>query len=489
MTNHLRQQLFKPLKELTLFSYHAHGSTITKDGSGLPFCCWPDGTPNNVANLYMLALRDRPGRGGKGLSRHGGKGGSIGEYASKISPLVRYCFRYRTDFIGLSDQQFSDFIDELRKERSVNDPTVNRRTETTLLAIGRICLDFLQFVGRLYGDDAFVSENGTIRAVMKTFTITTRSGRTIKRSYLHHHSLHVSGTRYNTRDPIPSEHIKLLRDSANKIHPSRHLQLRRNLVISLLEHTGARRSEIIEITVSDIRNAMNMSFPLLRLRTLKRGTYSERFIPISRVVLSEAKKYIQFARRISLRNFKDTDHDRLFVQEKTGKPLGACSITNEMIQLRSHAGIEEKVCAHMFRHAFITNLFVLLIKRHKFKQKDDFRSALLNSKKFLYDVMLWTGHKDPLSVERYIHLAFAKLDGYEDIVSSAHIIRTNRIYDQAEELLLNALKNGMPVDEYVRELEKLKQLRQEDLKKETKEEEEEENTESVKSWEHWHNHL
>jgi len=262
-------------------------------------------------------------------------------------------------------------------------------------------------------------------------------------------------------------------------------------VISLLEHTGARRSEIIEITVSDIRNAMNMSFPLLRLRTLKRGTYSERFIPISRVVLSEAKKYIQFARRISLRNFKDTEHDRLFVQEKTGKPLGACSITNEMIQLRSHAGIEEKVCAHMFRHAFITNLFVLLIKRHKFKQKDDFRSALLNSKKFLYDVMLWTGHKDPLSVERYIHLAFAKLDGYEDIVSSAHIIRTNRIYDQAEELLLNALKNGMPVDEYVRELEKLKQLRQEDLKKETKEEEEEEeeNAESDKSWEHWHNHL
>lgn len=78
MTNHPRQKLFKPLKELTLFSYHAHGSTITKDGSGLPFCCWPDGSPNNVVNLYMLALCDRPGRGGKGLSRHGGKGGSIG---------------------------------------------------------------------------------------------------------------------------------------------------------------------------------------------------------------------------------------------------------------------------------------------------------------------------------------------------------------------------------------------------------------------------
>ncbi|HIE1841457.1 TPA: tyrosine-type recombinase/integrase [Pseudomonas aeruginosa] len=485
MTNLVRQQLFKPLKELTLFSYHAHGDTVTKDGSGLPFCCWPDGTPNNVANLYMLALRDRPGRSGKGLSRHGGKGGSIGEYASKISPLVRYCYTYRTDFIELSDQQFSDFISNLRKEKSANDPTINKRTETTLLTIGRVCLDFLQFVGRLHGDDTFVSENGTIRAVMKSITITTRSGRTIKRSYLHHHSLHISGTRYHTRDPIPSEHVMLLRDAVNRIHPSRNLQLRRNLMISLLEHTGARRSEIIEITVSDIRNAMNMAIPMLRLRTLKRGSYSERYIPISRVVLTEALKYIKVARKKSLRNFSNKDHDKLFVQEKTGKPLGAGSITNEIIELRRYAGIEEKACAHMFRHAFITNLFVLLIKRHRFKQKDDFRSALLNSRKFLYEVMTWTGHRDPTSVEKYIHLAFSKLDGYEEIVSSAHIIRTTRAYDQAEEILLNSLKNGMPVEEYAHELENLKKLKKEDFKNETGED----GSELKASREHWSNHL
>lgn len=213
-----------------------------------------------------------------------------------------------------------------------------------------------------------------------------------------------------------------------------------------------------------------MSIPMLRLRTLKRGIYSERSIPISRVVLSEAQKYIKFARKKSIRNFDGKDHDKLFVQEKTGKPLGAGSITNEIIKLRQHAGIEEQVCAHMFRHAFITNLFVLLIKRHKFKHKDELRNALINSKKFLYEVMMWTGQKNLLSVERYIHLAFARLDGYEEIVSSAHIIRTNRIYDQAEELLLNALKNGMPIDEYVFELEKLKQLRKEDLKNEPEDE-------------------
>lgn len=463
MNNYIRRQLFKPLKELVLFNYFAHGTTTSKDGAGLPFINWPDGSPCNVANLYMLALRDRPGRGGQGLSRHGSKGGSIGEYAAKISPLIRYCYKHRKDFVALSDQQFSEFIGELREERTITDATVRRRSETSLLAIGRICLDFLQFVGRLYGDNKFVSENGTIRAVTKSATIVTRSGRTVKRSYLHHHSLHISGTRYHVRDPISFENIKRLRDAVNSIQSSRHLQLRRHLMLSLLEHTGARRGEIIEINVSDIRNAKRLSIPMLRLRTLKRGNYSERFIPISKVILNEAQKYIDFARRKSLRNFKEKDHDYLFVQEKTGKPLGAGSITNEMISLRRAAGIEEQACAHMFRHAFITNLFILLIKRHNFNNKDNFRNTLINSKKFLLDVMMWTGHKDPLSVEHYIHLAFARVDGYEETVSSTHIIRINRIYDQAEEVLLDTLKKGMSVDQYTQELEQLKRLRQDDL--------------------------
>lgn len=466
MTQYVRRQLYRQLSSLTIFSYFSHGELVTKDASGLTFINWPDGNPCNVANLYMLALRDRSGRGGQGLSRHGSKGGSIGEYASKISPLIRYCYKYRTEFIALTDQQFSDFISELREEPVATDPSIKKRTETTLRTIGRICLDFLQFVGQLYGDKSFVSESGTIRAVEKHITVFTRTGRAVKRSYLHHHSLHISGTRYKTRDPIPSYHVRLLRDAVNNIKSSRHILLRRNLMISLLEHTGARRGEIIEITVSDIRNARNMSTPMLRLQTLKRGDLSERYIPISRAVLNEAQKYIDFARNKSLRNFKGKDHDKLFVQEVTGKPLGAESITNEILKLRREAAIEEQVCAHMFRHSFITNLFVLLINRHKFTHQDDFRSALLNSKKILLDVMMWTGHKDPLSVEQYIHLAFARLDGYEDIISSTHIIRINRIYDQAEEALLNELKNGMPVANYTKDLEELKRFRKEDLQNE-----------------------
>ncbi len=118
----------------------------------------------------------------------------------------------------------------------------------------------------------------------------------------------------------------------------------------------------------------------------------------------------------------------------------------------------------MFRHAFITNLFVLLIKRHEFENQEDFRRALLNSRQFIVEVMLWTGHRDAASVERYIHLAFGKLAGYEATVSSVHMIRAIRISDQAEALLLRRLQAGMPMAQYVLELEQLKKLRDEDLK-------------------------
>ncbi|MBK4998993.1 site-specific integrase [Pseudomonas sp. S31] len=237
------------------------------------------------------------------------------------------------------------------------------------------------------------------------------------------------------------------------------------MMLSLYEHTGARRGEIANIRVNDIQNALSMKKPMLRLITLKVGGPSERLIPISRAVLTEAKKYIEMARKKTMRGYKGgKDHGFLMVQEVTGKPLAKYTLTSEISALREHAGIEHQACGHMFRHAFITNLFVLLIKRHKFKHKDEFRNALINSAKFITDVMMWTGQQSPSSVERYINLAFARLDGYEETVASVHIIRTNRIYDRAEEELLEELQKGLPVPEYTLRLNELKRQRDEDLK-------------------------
>ncbi|MGO3984226.1 tyrosine-type recombinase/integrase [Pseudomonas sp. SAS7] len=474
MKNANTRQLYSPLPGLKLFGVGLLGRVETKDAAGLPFMTWPNGAPCSVANIYMLSLRDRPGRGrSRGLSRNVTHGGTIGSYAAKISPLIRFCFAHKLDFIELNDQLFTAMIQELRTESSATNPAVRARTETSLLGIGRACIDFLQFVGRLYGEPEFVSAEGSIRVQEKEFLVANRSGKSIKRFYLHHHSLTMAGLRHHTRDPITAHDVKLLRAAVNSVGSSRHLQLRRNLMLSLYEHTGARRGEIGDIRVEDIKNALAMQKPLLRLDTLKLGDPEDRQIPISRAVLTEASKYIKMARAKTMRRYKGgPDHGMLFVQETTGKPLSHASLTSEIRVLRLEAGIDHQTCGHMFRHAFITNLFVLLIKRHKFKNQDEFRNALLSSGKFIAEVMMWTGHKEPSSVEGYIHLAFARLDGYEETVASVHMIRVNRIYDRAEEELLDELQKGLPTSEYAMRLQELKRQRQEDLKAQSDEREE-----------------
>ena len=464
-----KRKLYKSLDSLVLYGHFAIDKLVTKDGSGLPFINWPDGRACCIANLYMLALRDRPGRNGtQGLSRRGEGGGTIGEYASKISPLIRYAHKTNTDFSYFNDGHFSEFIREMRAEGSSENPNVRARSEATLLEIGRVCIDFLQFVGRLHGDPQFVAPGGTIRVEEKQQITTGRNGQAVKNIYLHHHSLPVTGRRKHSRNPITEEDIQKLRNSVNSISSSRNVQLRRNLMLSLYEHTGARRGEIGELRVEDVKNALRLKKPMLRMITLKNGMQEERYIPISRAVLTEANKYIQMARAKSMRKYGRKDHGFLFVQELTGIPLRSETFSKEIGLLRKHADIEHQVCGHMFRHAFITNLFVLLIKRHRFKNQDDFRNAFLNTAHFMADVMMWTGHRSAASVERYINLAFARLDGYEETSSTVHIIRVNRTYDRAEEALLKQLQDGLDAAEYVMRLQELKRQRKADLLDEAK---------------------
>lgn len=459
------KQLIKLVHDLQLFSHLAMDRLTTKDGSNMPFLVWPNGFPCILANLYMLSLRNRPGRSGRqGLSRRGSKGGSLGAYAFKISQLIRYCYRLKIELIELTDHTFTEFIGEIRRETSTSNPAAKKKNENTILSIGQACLDFLGFVGRFYDNERFVSTDGTIRITERIITILTTSGRMIKRSYLHHHSFSEGG-RPSTRDPISEHSIDGLRCAIDKIKSSRHLQQRRHILISLLEHTGARRSEIANITLNDIRRAFAMKEPMLRLETWKQCEHSERTIPVTRMLLGEINKYIDFHRKKVLRMNKITnDHGFLFVSDTTGKPIKAESFTNEIGLLRKHAGITEQACAHMFRHAFITNLFILLIKRHKFQNPDAFNQALLTSKKFIAEVMQWTGHKDPTSVERYIHLAFAKISGYAETITSVHLLRTVKHYDQQHALLARQLQEGkFQVPEYLLELDKLQRVRDEDL--------------------------
>jgi len=455
-------QLFHPVRDLTLFSHYALGKIATKDGSNMPHIVWPNGTPCMLANLYMLHLRERRGRGRRqGLSRRGSKGGTMGEYAAKLSQLVRFCYTNNWDFIHLTDDKFTIFINLLRSERASHNPEARKKTETTITAVGRVCLDFLEYVGALYEDPNFVSEQGTIRATRKEMRISGRgSDKEIKRSYWHHHSF-SGGERIKKRNPIPVENVEKLREAVDTVSGSRFLQSRRHCVLSILEQVGPRRGEIVELRVSEIMKASGMEHPMLKILNLKQGEDSYRSVPVTHMLLAQLKKHIRLYRNkiIKSKLGKANDHDYFLVSETTGKPIAADLITNEIFKLRTIANIEEQACAHMFRHSFVTNLFVLLIERHEFENTDDFRKALLSSEKFKVEVMQWTGHKSAASLDHYIDFAFAKVANYARTVSSVHLVRAQEIFDRLLIQLTKHLEAGMPIEQYKVELNKLIELR------------------------------
>ena len=114
----------------------------------------------------------------------------------------------------------------------------------------------------------------------------------------------------------------------------------------------------------------------------------------------------------------------------------------------------------MFRHAFITNLFTLLIERHKFESKDDFEAALISDREFLRKVREWTGHKSIESLRDYLTKVFEGNDGIGDATESVHKTTTLALYQKKYDALYKEFKlKKVTQEEFVRKSDELMELR------------------------------
>lgn len=181
-------------------------------------------------------------------------------------------------------------------------------------------------------------------------------------------------------------------------------------MLLLLEITGGRRSEVSSLSVAAIYNAMRMTDPLLELKSVKQGGNKTaiRFIPITRVDLKFIIEFIEKNRSIiagkKLTNHKD--HGLLFISERTGRNLAPNTITQELRSLRVAAGINDRAHPHMFRHRFITKMFVSFITNHEIKDQEEFRSRILNMDHYKRKILEFTGQKRVESLDHYIDSAF-----------------------------------------------------------------------------------
>ncbi|CAJ3382069.1 site-specific integrase [Burkholderia glumae] len=406
-----------------VFRMVSGGRTITHDVAGIPLPLWPDGGWCIELAGYMhklaiqrLSLADR--------------GGTPGTYASQLSHLVRYCYSNKVNFHEITNEQFEDFIDSLsRPKRANGEPSRNTRT---ICGIGRRSLEFLDYVGGRRHILNFIGPDGSnIVAERKTIEHSGAEGGAKITRYYWHHCCFPTPSRVTRRYPVPEEYINRLQKAIFEAKSSSFLRSRRRTLLRVLEATGARRIEVVNLTVADIWAAKAMEKPYLNLLTFKRkGEPEERMLPISHSDLDYIIEHIEVYRApLVADKMGDVDHGILFVSERTGASLTPNTVTLEVHLLRKAAGIEGKAHPHLFRHRYITMAIFRLIRAYKINDRDHFAEMLLKVNTFVQEVMERTGHKSMTALSRYVDWAFAlssKLEADFNQVELSELARTGR---------------------------------------------------------------
>lgn len=372
----------------------------------------------------------------------------------------------------MTDNQFCLFIKMLQGERKQLPSNVLVRDSNTVIAIGRNCLDFLESIGQLYQIHDFVGSNGQIRGEKNHVDIKKGGFKKGEIKVIHNcwdHRIFPHPSPKNKRHPISSENINKIRKSIFLASSSIFLRKRRYVMLKLLEISGGRRSEVAALTCKSVVNASKMSDPMLELLTAKKRGLNEahRFIPIASHDVAFLIEFIETNRRKIIRKTcgQESDDGYVFISETTGKKIRPNTITQELAILAKAADINEKACPHMFRHRFITKLFVALIEQHEFENIDSFRRALLDSESLKRKVQQWTGHRDLKSLDTYIDLAYEELTNFN---KSYNVVSTKRALSSFQSTLMQLdeeLKNGESPKTISQRLNKLIEAFEKDLDK------------------------
>ena len=397
-------QLFRLTSKGFSLPYASDATTrkpLCLNAEGIPSVFWPNGRWCAAVNIFVLELFDR------GLSRRS-KGGSLTTYVSNIGHLVRFCFERGIDFHELTDGQFSTFIQSLRAPSA---PGMQcSRSDNHVLTIASICLEFLEFTSLDRDDGNLLGRQGRIKAYR--ISSGTRNG--YKHSSKWRHSSLPSPDPQRRRHPITSEAIKALRDAVLPLSTSLEQRRRRYVMLRALEMTGGRRVELATLSVADVAQAILGSPHMLRLMTAKRrgGKQAHRELPVAKADLLELWNFIQTSRRAVIRRTisLENDHGLVFVNERSGLPLQPNTFTQEIHALARHASLASSASPQLFRHRFITKMFVALIEQHDFESPSDLRRAIICVKEIQQQLQQWTGHLSTASLDWYIDLAFFEVE-------------------------------------------------------------------------------
>jgi len=155
------------------------------------------------------------------------------------------------------------------------------------------------------------------------------------------------------------------------------LGIRDRAILSIYYGCGLRRSEGINLDVSDILLKEK------RVYVRKGKNYKERYVPMTEAVKEDLENYIYVARE-KIRSFKNTKPEALFLSMQV-KRLCGNALIKRVQKLAESAGIQKEIGLHTLRHSIATHL--------------------LQSGMTLEEVKQFLGHSSLESTQIYTHLA------------------------------------------------------------------------------------
>tara|TARA_Y100001960_G_scaffold333998_2_gene443323 strand:+ start:17954 stop:19312 length:1359 start_codon:yes stop_codon:yes gene_type:complete len=450
----MKNQMVNSLKGVELVSYFNGSNFKMKQIEEIPFVNYPNGYPCFLVNSYLLTLND-----------YNRSYYTIRQKANNLTHVIKYCFERNIDFYDLFESDLLNLSNQLMKE--TNEEGVKKRTANTVIDIIKSTLDFLFYIGDINGDYDFVFNQ--IGAEKKEYNIalSDKDGFLKKLGWVHK-AIPLSEPK-KKRHPISQNNIDKLYEAIGNAQSSKYLKQRRIQMLKLLEVTGARAGEIAKLKVEDVFEAIEKNDNLIKMRTLKKkNSNSIRYVPITDSDLYSLSKFIKIYRAKIIKNTigKISDTGFVFINEKTGEAIVPATISNELTILKNESKIEEKVCAHMFRHRFITKLFVKLIKQYNYENLDSFKNALLDVNSLKQQIQQVTGHTRITSLDEYIDLAFKEINNFNEVQDKLKIADIYESYDRNINLLIQDLENGIiSTKEYIERQKDLEKLKNKELKK------------------------
>lgn len=398
---------------------------------------WPDGTPCSLVEIYLMQLW---------LTRVATvreDGGTLRAEVSKLTHLIRYCWRAKKDFWELEDADIKQLVDELREERRPSAPQKHIRNANTVRAIVAGAVRFLSWLQRhVILEPKFIGVGPDYHVQLTKRIVPDYRGSMRERLLFHYLPARV--TRQPKRplsreardrlwravnevsliDFIPPRWSRMFSEAADLEEALRYLKKRRELLLELLEATGARPGELARMRVS--LNEKCYTRQKIVIPTLKRRAEIDREINLPPGVAMRLEVFIsqfrhQLLTRLSTHGVTASGDDRVFLGLE-GRTWSERSMESDFTRLVKAAGITDyQTCMSMFRHRFIT-IQVAMHLQAFMEDRNLPRSMITDAdyRTILKRVATITGHGSEQSLFHYIDFAWRELGVFDRVdVASA----------------------------------------------------------------------